>query len=148
MKLFAAVLALVQASAVQDRVDIILGHLDRLADATLTAGDAKDDRYVAKIQSWAARIVAANGDRDAECDAAEEEADDKLVFSEDDYCQLNSQINAALNSAARRWACDGRGNVARQAVRRLRKVKNQYARRYCSADEGADARRYGRPQYY
>ncbi|CAG5111087.1 Oidioi.mRNA.OKI2018_I69.chr2.g5423.t1.cds [Oikopleura dioica] len=132
MKVFAAALALAQADVVQDRVDIILGHLDRLADATLTAGDAKDDRYVAKIQSWAARIVAANGGRGDECDAEVSEAEDVNVFSEDDFCKLNSQINSALSSAARRWACDGRGNVARQAVRRLKKVKNQYARRYCA----------------
>ncbi|CAG5111089.1 Oidioi.mRNA.OKI2018_I69.chr2.g5425.t1.cds [Oikopleura dioica] len=132
MKLFAATVALVQASAVQDRIDVILGHFDRLVENGLYGGNAKDERYVAKIQSWAAKIVAANGDRDgAECDAVEEESEDVSVFSEGDWCKLNRQINSALSSAARRWACDGRGNVARQAVRRLKKVKNQYERRYC-----------------
>jgi hypothetical protein len=93
----------------------------------------KDARYVEKINFWMTAIVTANGDRDGEeCDAVVEEAADVTVFSEDDFCHLNSQINSALSSAARRWACDGRGKVERQAVRRLKKVKNQYARNHCA----------------
>ncbi|CBY12342.1 unnamed protein product [Oikopleura dioica] len=133
MKLFAAVLALVNANAMDERLAIISGHVDRLADATLDMTDKKDARYVSKLGAWMDALVVANGDRDgAECDAeVVEEEDDITVFSEDDYCKLNSQINSALSSAARKWACDGRGNVSRQAVRRLKKVKNLYNRQHC-----------------
>merc|ERR1711860_320369 len=134
MKVFAAALALVQGNALDDRLDIILGHADRLAAETLDVENSKKDaRYMEKINEWAGKIAAANGDRDgAECDAEVEEAADVNVFSADDYCKLNSQINSALSSAARRWGCDGRGNFARQAVRRLKKVKNLYARNHCA----------------
>merc|ERR1712037_979080 len=121
MKLFAAVLAFVNANALDERLAVISSHVDRLADATLDMDNAKDARYVMKINAWMDKIAGANGDRDgAECDA------------EEAYCKLNSQINSALSSAARRWACDGRGKVYRQAVRRLKKVKNQYNRNHCS----------------
>merc|ERR1712037_924448 len=105
MKLFAAVLAFVNANALDERLAVISSHVDRLADATLDMDNAED---------------------------AVDEGADVQVFSEDDYCKLNSQINSALSSAARRWACDGRGKVYRQAVRRLKKVKNQYNRNHCS----------------
>merc|ERR1712037_597898 len=135
MKLFAAVLAFVNANALDERLAVISSHVDRLADATLDMDNAKDARYVMKINAWMDMIAGANGDRDgAECDAEEavDEGADVQVFSEDDYCKLNSQINSALSSAARRWACDGRGKVYRQVVRRLKKVKNQYNRNHCS----------------
>ena len=126
MKLFAAVLALVNANALDERLAVISGHVDRLAAATLDMDNKKDARYVEKINKWMDAISFANGDRDgAECDAEVVEAEDVNVFSEDDFCKLNSQINSAISSAARRWACDGRGKVERQAVRRLKKVKNQ-----------------------
>merc|ERR1712176_150121 len=107
----------------------------KLFAAVLDLDNAKDARYVAKINGWMEKISEANCDRDgAECDAEEavDEGADVQVFSADDYCKLNSQINSALSSAARRWACDGRGKVYRQAVRRLKKVKNQYNRNHCS----------------
>merc|ERR1712062_455016 len=135
MKVFVAALALVQGNALDDRLDIILGHADRLAAETLDVENSKKDaRYIAKIHGWANKILDANNDRDGgECGAefGDEEADVN-VFSADDYCKLNSQINSALSSAARRWGCDGRGNFARQAVRRLKKVKNLYARNHCA----------------
>merc|ERR1712176_910996 len=95
----------------------------KLFAAVLDMDNAKDARYVAKINGWMEKISEANCDR---------EGADVQVFSADDYCKLNSQINSALSSAARRWACDGRGKVYRQAVRRLKKVKNQYNRNHCS----------------
>merc|ERR1712010_265194 len=142
MKLFAATLALVQGNALTDRLAVISGHVDRLALETLNYEDAKDVRYMDKIHGWMDKIAAANGERaGAECDAeVVEEGDEITVFSEDDFCKLNKQINSALSSAARRWACDGKGKVSRQAVRRLKKVKNQYDRRHC---QNVDERRYG-----
>merc|ERR1712025_1047439 len=125
MKVFAAALALVQANVMQDRLDLIMGHAQRLSDNSLDMADNKDALYMDKLAHWSAAIATANGDRNGEeCDAAVEEGADVQVFSADDWCKLNSQIN----SAARRWGCDGRGRFARQAVRRLKKVKNQYSR--------------------
>merc|ERR1712130_150001 len=132
MKFFVAALALVKANDLDNRLAIIMDHADRLAEAVLDMDDAKDARYMDKLNHWANAISAANGDRDgAECDAEVEEAGDVQVFSEGDWCKLNSQINSALSSAARRWGCDGRVRFARQAVRRLKKVKNQYNRLHC-----------------
>jgi hypothetical protein len=107
--------------------------------------NGKDAKYVDKLNYWKAEILTANGAREgAECGAElVEEGDEITVFAEpaeEAFCQLNLQINRALSSAARKWACEGRGRVSRQAVRRLKKVKNQFDRRYCG--EGADARRY------
>merc|ERR1712127_734647 len=137
MKLFAAVLALVNANDLDDRLAVIRGHVDRLAAATLDMDNAKDARYMEKLNKWMNAISYANGDGD-ECAADEpdyvyiyNEGYDVNVFSEDNFCKLNSQINSALSFAARRWACDGRGNIARRAVRRLKKVKNQYNRLHC-----------------
>jgi len=53
-----------------------------------------------------------------------EEAADVTVFDEDDMCKLNGQVNAALNSWARNYACSGRGKVYRQIIRQARKVRN------------------------
>merc|ERR1712037_78030 len=134
MKLFAAVLALVNANALDERLAVISSHVDRLAAGSLDLDNAKDARYVSKLNFWMDFISTAIGDRDgAECDfqEADDEGADVQVFSPDDYCKLNGQIMSALSSAARKWACEGRGRPYRQAVRRLRKVKKQFDRNHC-----------------
>merc|ERR1712037_253285 len=57
------------------------------------------------------------------------EADAIQNFDEEDICKLNSQVNAALSSWARNYACKGRGKVYRQIVRKARKVKNFFHER-------------------
>ena len=52
-----------------------------------------------------------------------EEADEITVFSADNMCKLNSQVNSAINSYARHNACKGRGKVYRQVIRSARKAK-------------------------
>jgi hypothetical protein len=52
---------------------------------------------------------------------------DVKVFTADDPCKLNSQINSAISSFARNWACVGRGKTHRQTVRRARKLKSFYS---------------------
>ena len=49
MKLFAAALALVQASAVQDRVDLILGHLDVSRTRIEGKNKTKETKFYASI---------------------------------------------------------------------------------------------------
>ncbi|CBY06866.1 unnamed protein product [Oikopleura dioica] len=50
------------------------------------------------------------------------ESDEVNVFDENDFCKLNGQVNAAINSYARHHAFEGR--VYRQIIRSARKVKN------------------------
>ena len=79
------------------------------------------------------RAANADGSRcNAEVDDQDDQ-DDIQVFSEDDMCKLNSQLNSAMSSFARQWACseNARGNVSRQVVRRMKNLKNQYANRKC-----------------
>ena len=54
----------------------------------------------------------------------EEESADVSVFDESDVCTLNGQVNAAINSWARNYACSGRGKVYRQIIRSARNVKS------------------------
>ena len=56
--------------------------------------------------------------------SSEDEGDEVTVFDENDFCRLNRQLNAAINSYARHHACEGRGKVYRQIIRSARKVKN------------------------
>ena len=95
----------------------------------------KDARHVTKIKKWAGRVVEAN-DRDGEkCDATVDDANDLTVFDGADGCMLNTQIMSALRSFARRYACDGRGNVPRQITRRSRRLEDNFERRkYCEPE--------------
>ena len=95
----------------------------------------KDARHIEKVQKWAARVVEAN-DRDGEkCDDAVDEGDDLTVFDGTDGCKLNSQIMSALRSFARKYACNGRGDVARQIARRSRTLEENFERRkFCEPE--------------
>ena len=97
--------------------------------------DKKDARHIEKVQKWAGRVVDAN-DRDGEkCDVAVDEADDLTVFDGSDGCKLNSQIMSALRSFARKYACNGRGDVARQIARRSRTLEENFERRkFCEPE--------------
>ena len=101
----------------------------RLAEMSLDSESKKDTRHVAKVQKWAGRVVDAN-DRDGEkCETAVDAGDDLNVFDENDACKLNSQIFSALRSFARTYACNGKGNVARQITRRSRRLEENFERR-------------------
>merc|ERR1712037_26630 len=129
MKLFVAALASAQANSMLKRNEKILGHLDRLVEMSLDFENKKDTRHIEKIQRWASRVVDAN-DRDGEkCDATVDAADDITVFDGEDPCKLNSQIMSALRSFARKFACNGRGNVPRQIRRRSRRLEENFVRR-------------------
>jgi len=56
--------------------------------------------------------------------APDDESDEVNVFTEGDMCALNGQINSALSSWARNFACQGNGRVHRQIVRKSRKIQN------------------------
>ena len=106
---------------------------------SLDMNDKKDARHVEKVQRWVGRVVDAN-DRDGEkCDAALDEGDDLTVFDGADGCKLNSQIMSALRSFARKYACNGRGNVPRQIARRSRTLEENFERRKFCEPETTEA---------
>merc|ERR1712037_532804 len=103
-----------------------MGHLDRFAEMSLDSDSKKDARHREKVRKWAGQVIDAN-DRDGEkCDTTIDDADDLNVFDGADGCKLNSQIMSALRSFARKYACDGRGNVARQIARRSRTLEENF----------------------
>ena len=126
-----------------DRLDVIQYHFDvsskkygrnldetnfqRLAASLPDANWA--DRYVARFNKAAGKARdSGNGGSCYEENGfgGEDSADDVQVFDENDFCKLNGQVNAALNSWARNYACDGRGKVYRQVIRSARKTRNFY----------------------
>ena len=68
------------------------------------------------------------------CDGSDvpedDEAGDLQVFDGTTNCKLASQINSALVSASRKWAC-ARGSADR-LVRHFNKFHGQFKRRMCS----------------
>ena len=88
------------------------------------------DRYASRMEKILNRLQAA--DTGVSCydknfpEGAADEEDEVTVFdanNANDMCKLNSQVNAAINSYARNFACEGRGKVHRQIIRSARKVK-------------------------
>ncbi|CAG5104899.1 Oidioi.mRNA.OKI2018_I69.chr1.g1651.t1.cds [Oikopleura dioica] len=135
MKLFIGLAAMANAGNMQQRHDKIMGHLDRLAEMSMDMENRKDARHVAKVQKWAARVIDANDRDGAPCDEAVDAGDDLNVFDKNDPCKLNSQIMSALRSFARKYACNGRGNVPRQITRRSKRLQQNFHRRKCDAEE-------------
>ena len=87
------------------------------------------DRYVKRSNKIFEKAAASsNGESCYEENGfgSDDSADDVNVFDESNFCKLNGQVNAALNSWARNYACDGRGKVYRQIIRSARKVRNFY----------------------
>ncbi|CAG5108701.1 Oidioi.mRNA.OKI2018_I69.chr1.g3915.t1.cds [Oikopleura dioica] len=111
-----------------DRLDIIKYHFGRIA-ASLPEGASWTERYVNRFYKVFNKVVDAdNGENCYEENGfgSDDSADDVQVFDESDFCKLNGQVNAALNSWARNNACEGRGKVHRQVIRAARKVRNFY----------------------
>jgi len=129
MKLLVAVIASAQANSMLKRKEKILGHLDRLTEMSLEMDNKKDARHVEKVHRWVARVVDANDRNGEKCDASVDAGDDLTVFDANDAFKLNSQIMSALRSFARKYACNGRGNVSRQITRRSRRLEENFVRR-------------------
>ena len=73
------------------------------------------------------------------CDGSDapddEEAGDLQVFDGTTNCKLASQINSALVSASRKWACTRAGfdnAAADRLVRHFNKLHRQFKKRMCS----------------
>jgi len=113
------------------RLDIIEAHATRIFDSL--DSDAKySSRYINRMRKTIAKMRRSDtGESCYEENGFGTEGDEVTVFDADNMCKLNGQVNAAINSWARNWACDGRGKVYRQIVRSARKVRNFYNDNLC-----------------
>merc|ERR1712037_450046 len=111
------------------RFDIIEYHVGRVVDSV--ADERWGGRYAGRMAKALNRIR--DADTGVSCYAenfpeeAGDEGDEVTVFDADNMCKLNGQVNAAINSYARNFACDGRGKVYRQIIRSARKVKKFFS---------------------
>ena len=103
-------------------------NIQRIA-ASLPEDASWAKRYVNRFyKAFNKAVDADNGENCYEENGfgSEDSADDVQVFDENDFCKLNGQVNAAVNSWARNNACEGRGKVYRQIIRSARKTRNFY----------------------
>jgi len=114
------------------RLQIISHHAQRIFDAV------SDNKWAARYEGRLSKVLQQLEDSDNRSSCydknvpqnSEDEGDEVTVFDENDFCRLNGQVNAAINSYARHHACEGRGKVYRQIIRSARKVKNFFNQKY------------------
>ena len=77
-------------------------------------------------------LDAATNEDKFRCDGSDRpgEGEDVVVFDGETNCKLASQINSALVSASRKWAC--RKGSANRLVRHFNKYNRQFQARMCS----------------
>ena len=94
--------------------------VQRLRDATLDlAHNKKDIKFYNKFQAWFTKIDEARNEDGTRCGEEVDDADDAQVFSADDYCKLSSQLNSAMSSFARQWACQEAQEPIRSTTLRI-----------------------------
>ncbi|CBY09548.1 unnamed protein product [Oikopleura dioica] len=150
MKFFASlfIAALAETDA-QTRIAVIQEQITSLTSSMPQEGGGSQftqkfsnrlNKLISEMTAPAANLYGTDcsvGSGGGSGDGPAEEGDDLTAFntgdSAEDKCQLNKQINRALNSYVRNYVCDGRGNHTQRMIRRLRKVKNWYnVRNDCS----------------
>lgn len=120
------------------RMHKINGHLDRLNDQLEKTRFTR--KYMNKMLKRIGELDSHTNEGKYRCDGSdepEEEAEDLQVFDGMTNCKLASQINSALVSASRKWACTraGFGNAAAdRLVRHFNKLHRQFKTRMCSAE--------------
>merc|ERR1712037_118867 len=108
------------------RFDIIEFYAGVVIDLSVVE-EKWGSRYASRMQKTLNKLQ--NADTGVSCyednipETAADEGDEITVFDGDDMCKLNGQVNAAINSYARNYACQGRGKVYRQIIRSARKIK-------------------------
>jgi len=105
-----------------DRLDVISYHAQRVFNSLSDEGFAA--RYISRMNKMLDKARGSSTDASCYAENGFEEASDVTVFDEDDMCTLNNQVNSAINSWARNYACGGRGKTYRQIIRQSRKVRN------------------------
>merc|ERR1712176_334816 len=133
MKLAATLVVVASAGKVKDpvkRLNKLRGHADTLLDladnnTTTNYNNARAQKWVTKVFDQAAQI-----DTTFPC-PEDEEADQALVFDQEDFCKLNGQVATALRSFVRKYGCDGsfpKKNFPNTFAKRTRRMRNIFAR--------------------
>ncbi|CAG5110000.1 Oidioi.mRNA.OKI2018_I69.chr2.g4454.t1.cds [Oikopleura dioica] len=144
MKFFAALLAAAQAQTdAADRMAVIQDNIANLTAPmpTVNSGSRFTAKFVNRLAKLTEEMVNNTNAWGTACDEGSgagsgdgAQGDDIFAFNTgdapEDKCQLNKQINRALNSYVRNYVCSGRGNYVSRTIRRLRKVKNWYNTKY------------------
>ena len=95
-------------------------------------------RYIRKMVEKIQQLEEFTNEEKYRCDGSDRpdiedsEADDVTVFEGEDICKQAKQINSALVSASRKWAC--KRNTADRLVRHFNKYKLQFMKRMCSEE--------------
>merc|ERR1712037_891466 len=103
MKLAATLVVVASAEKVKDpvkRLNKLRGHAETLLDLA--------DNNTTRANKWVSKVF----DQAAEIDTTfpcptEEEADEALVFDQENFCKLNGQVATALRSFVRKYGCEG-----------------------------------------
>ncbi|CAG5105871.1 Oidioi.mRNA.OKI2018_I69.chr1.g2528.t1.cds [Oikopleura dioica] len=120
------------ADNAEARLELIKGHFETLKSLTPADGSnfaARFDSRMTKLFDLASSSFTGVNCKSTNILEETAELEDSRVFTEDNACKLNGQVNSALSSWARNFACQGRGKTYRQIIRRARKVQAFYASR-------------------
>merc|ERR1712037_143739 len=110
MKLAATLVVVASAGKVKDpvkRLNKLRGHAETLLDLA-DNNTTTNDNNIAQANKWVSKVF----DQAAEIDTTfpcptEEEADEALVFDQENFCKLNGQVATALRSFVRKYGCEG-----------------------------------------
>ena len=133
MKITAFLVAAASAGNPEKRLNKISMHMDTLIDLmdnNTTASDARVER----AQAWVDKLLDQAGQINATlCESvdAEPESDDILVFDQESFCKLTSQVQTALRSYVRTFGCQEtypKKNFENTFAKRTNRVKNIFSR--------------------
>ena len=133
MKITALLVAAASAGNPEKRLNKISKHMDTLLDLMENNTTASEGR-VTRAQNWVTKLLDQAGQINATlCDSidAEPEADDILVFDQESYCKLTSQVQTALRSYVRTFGCQEtypKKNFENTFAKRTNRVKNIFSR--------------------
>ena len=107
------------------------GHAATLLDLA-DNNTTTSDKNVARAAKWVDKVFAdvEKIDTTFPC-PSEEESDEVLVFDQDNFCKLNSQLGSALRSFVRTYGCDGsfpKKNFANVFAKRTQRMRGIFAR--------------------
>ncbi|CAG5104563.1 Oidioi.mRNA.OKI2018_I69.chr1.g1339.t1.cds [Oikopleura dioica] len=113
-----------------NKMNVIQNQAEKIFSAL--SDDLKwKDRFVNRLTKI---LTLANssytGEKCAEENGFENEIPSDLIFDAEDTCPLNDQVNQALNSFAKSWACQGSGKVYKQIINKAAKIKTFFDRKF------------------
>ncbi|CBY32257.1 unnamed protein product [Oikopleura dioica] len=133
MKITAVLIAAASAGNAEKRLNKISGHMYTLLDLMDNNTTASENRVI-RANSWVGKLLQQAGEINATlCDSidAVPESDDILVFDQESYCKLTSQVQTALRSYVRTFGCQEtypKKNFENTFAKRSNRVKNIFSR--------------------